>query len=160
MSIFAQLPTDIAKSIYLTAVRLRNEHVRIKENTVYELFEIVKELRSISRTIDIVTSDNISIHQKIVTKKYDDFTHIIYRRTCVAVINNITIIMKYKRTHYLSKNRPGNLNSRVKFDEKFDINRTDDRDSKICNSLYRYASDVIDEHHDSALIILEKDILR
>jgi hypothetical protein len=160
MNIFAQLPTDIAKNIYRLAIQLKNERARIKDHAIRDLFTIVREFRSIFRTIEIVTSKNITIHQKIVSKKYDDCTHIIYRRSCIAEINNITIVVHYKRTHYLFKNRHGNLNSRVPFDEKFNINRTDGRESRICSALYSYTSDLIDDATDDALIIRENDILR
>ena len=160
MNIFSQLPTDIAKNIYRIAVQLRHDHNRIKDRTIRDLFMIVREFRSISRTVEITTEDNISIHQKIVTKKYDDCTHVIYRRACVAVINDITIIVQYKRTHYLKKNRHGNLDSLVQFDEKFNIKRTDGRESKICNALYSYTNDLIDDQHDNELIIRERHIMR
>lgn len=160
MNIFAELPTEILKNIYHLAIQLKNEHARIKEQSIDELLMIVHELRSISHTIEIATSKNISIHQKIAIKKDEDYTHIIYRRSCVAEINNITIIVQYKRTHYLDKNRHGNLNSIVPYSENFNINRTDGRKSRICNALCSYTSDLIDNAFDDALIIREKDILR
>jgi hypothetical protein len=48
----------------------------------------------------------------------------------------------------------------LSFDEKFNINRTDGRESRICNALYSYTNDLIDDAIDDALVIREKDILR